>query len=284
MGEGDKLKVLVTGGKGFIGSNLVRILKSNGYKVKVFDLWEYDLTSQKDVNHVFSTFKPRVVFHLGAVLGTAETFANPVHTAEVNIIGTLSVLEAALRHSCLFIYTSKPPIWVNPYTITKVCAEMFIEMYHKIHGLKTVVLRLHNVYGPGQKSSPVEKAIPIFTEHALRGEDIPVYGDGEQKPDWVYIDDVVDALVLAMEKKPDGKPAIDIGTGVSTSVNDVVKQVLKLTGSKSQIRYLPLRLGEGPEKEVRADITKAAEFLGWKPKVSLEEGLRKTIPYYRRMH
>lgn len=278
------MRVLITGGSGFIGTHLVNRLEREGHKIATFDwmkkMFREDLRNPNDVNFTFSRFKPEVVYHLGAILGTKETFSDPIQTAEVNIIGTLNVLEAALRWKSLFIYTSKPIIWVNPYTITKTCAEMFIEMYQRIHGLDTIVLRLHNVYGPGQKSGPVEKAIPIFIEHTLRGEDIPVYGDGEQKPDWVYIDDVVDALVLAMEKKPAGEPAMDIGTGVSTSVNDVVKMILKLTGSKSQIHYLPIRVGEGPEKEVKADISRAAELLGWKPKVSVEEGLRKTIPYY----
>lgn len=277
------MKVLVTGGKGFIGSHLVQQLKEKGHDVEIFDrtdLWCYqDLRNQNDVNHTFNSFKPQVVYHLGAVLGTAETFKNLVQTAEVNIIGTLNVLEAALRHSCLFIYTSKPLIWQNPYTITKRCAEQFIEMYNGVFGLNTVILRLYNVYGPGQKSSPVEKAIPIFLEHALRGEDVPVYGDGEQKPDWIYIDDVVDALILAMKKRPVGM-TMDIGTGVSTSVNDVIYMIQRLAGGVFNIRYLPMRIGEGPEKEVKADIGVATEFLGWKPKVSLEEGLRRTIPYY----
>jgi len=274
------LRVLVTGGRGFIGSHLVDRLEKERHEVRVFDWFNFeDLRYSDDVNLTFSNFEPEVVYHLGAILGTKETFSDPVQAAEVNIIGTLNVLEAALRCRSLFIYTSKPLIWLNPYTITKTSAEMFIEMYHKIHGLETVVLRLHNVYGPGQKSGPVEKAIPIFIEHALRGEDIPVYGDGEQKPDWIYIDDVVDALVLAMEKRPAGM-TMDIGTGVSTSVNDVIYMIQRLAGGMFNIRYFPMRLGEGPEKEVRADISRAAELLGWKPKVSLEEGLRKTIPYY----
>jgi len=285
------VKVLVTGGKGFIGSHLVSRLKKDGHEVMIFDLPEDDLRKPSDVNLAFHNFEPEVVYHLGAILGTAETFDDPVGTAEVNIVGTLNVLEAgfrleiqptALRCGSLFIYTSKPPIWVNPYTITKICAEMFVEMYHRIHGLQTIVLRLHNVYGPGQKSGPVEKAIPIFIEHALRGEDIPVYGNGEQKPDWVYIDDVVEALVLAMKKKPYTFP-MDIGSGVSTSVNDVVKMIIGMTGSKSQISYLPMRLGEEPESLVRADISEAEKLLGWKPMVSLEEGLRKTIPYYEKV-
>jgi len=286
----------VTGGKGFIGTHLVNQLKKDGHKVRVFDrltgheermssqlrlVVEDDLRDPSDVNLTFDSFKPEVVYHLGAILGTKETFSDPIQTVEVNIIGTLNVLRATLTHKSLFIYTSKPPIWLNPYTITKGCAERFIEMYNSLLGLDAVILRLHNVYGPGQESWPVEKAIPIFIEHALRGEDIPVYGDGEQKPDWIYIDDVVDALVLAMERKPSGA-TMDVGAGVSTSVNEVVQMILKLTGSKSKIRYVPMRLGEGPEKEVRADISKAAEFLGWKPKVSLEEGLRKTIPYYEK--
>jgi len=278
------LRVLVTGGKGFIGTHLVDRLKKEGHEVVVFDLVfpiGDDLRDPQNVSLAFYNHEPEVVYHLGAVLGTAETFTKPLQTVEVNIIGTLNVLEAALRHSSLFIYTSKPLVWTNPYTITKRCAEELIKMYNGVHGLNTVILRLHNVYGPGQKSGPVEKAIPIFIEHALRGADVlPVYGDGEQKPDWVYIDDVVDALVLAMEKKPSGV-TMDIGTGISTSVNDVVKMIQKLTGSKSQIRYLPMRLGEGPEKEVKANTSRAAEVLGWKPKVSLEEGLQKTISWYR---
>jgi len=273
------LKVLITGGEGFIGGRLVETLSKRGDQVFSYDKkLGFDIRNYNTLRDRVEEFKPDVIIHLAGIIGTSETFNYPALTAEVNILGTIHVLEAARNIRAKVIYASKPRLWRNPYTITKACAEDFTSMYNEVHGLETVILRLYNVYGPGPGLS---KAIPLFITEALRGGHIFVYGYGKQKTDWIYLDDVIQAFLLALESKRAVGECLDIGTGVATSVNDVVKEILELTGNKSKIVYIPMRIGEGPENKVRADVKKPQELMGFQAVTSLKEGLQKTVEYWR---
>jgi len=279
------LRAFVTGGSGFIGSHLVDSLRDRDHQVYVYDLKRgLDVTKRLILTNKIKDFHPDVVYHLAAVLGTSETFQDPHRTVEVNVLGTLNVLEALrnLNYDAKLIYTSKPRVWRNPYSISKAAAEDFIQAYREAYGLKAVVLRLHNVYGPRQALGPVQKAVPTFIAKALKNDPVPIYGDGLQSFDWIYVDDVVEALLLACESGEAIGELMDIGTGDSVSVNDVVKIILDVSGGKSEVRYLPSRLGEGPERELKADTSKAQRLLGFEARTELREGLEKTVEYYRR--
>jgi len=269
------LKVFVTGGAGFIGSKLCEVLDD----FYVFDKkLGNDIRRPVDVWRAISRFKPDVIVHLVAMMGTSETFRDEILTTKVNVLGTLHVLEAARKIGAKVIYASKPHLWRNPYTITKSAAEEFVQMFHEAYGLETVVLRLYNVYGPGLG---LKKAIPIFITHALKNKTIHIYGNGKQSTDWIYLDDVLRAFQLAIREKNAVGQWMDIGTGTSISVNNIVKLILKLTGSKSKVEYLPMRVGEGPERYIKADISKATRLLGFRASVRVREGLQNTIEYWR---
>lgn len=277
---------MVTGGSGFIGSHLIDKLKAQKHKVFNFDRLEgYDIRSWHNLVDCVDRFKPDVIFHLAGILGTSELMEKVVNSEQINVIGTLNVLEICRYRKIPMLFSSKinPPDWVNPYTITKQACDTYCKMYQAQWDLKICVLKPLNVYGPRQKARPVQKYVPVFIQKALKGEALPVWGTGNQLVDPVYVEDVAEAMLRAWEKQCWGK-TIYVGLGKGWSVMQVAEKILQLTRSKSKIQLLPMRPGE-PLKHIYpviADTRMMVKFLDMHSEemVQLTDGLIKTIQWW----
>jgi len=284
--------VLITGGKGFIGSHLVEAL-SNNNNVKI-----YDIKNGKDIRN-FKLLKKELenidfVFHFAALISVEESIRNPLEYIETNIIGSYNVLKAALDNGVKKIifsssaavygdYPKKPKkenmpiIPKSPYAFSKVTVERLMENFNN-NGLSTMSLRFFNVYGPNQKlNSSYASVIPIFIKRTLKNEDLIIYGSGKQTRDFIYVDDVANACILAAEK---GSGIFNIGSGTPTSINELSNLIIELTNSKSKINYQRKR--EGDIVHSLADITKAKKYLGFKPKFDIRSGLENTIEWFKK--
>ena len=306
-------KVVITGGTGFLMSHVSEKLAEQGKEIVLFDnneqhaLPEYIkefLNKRKNVTYIQGDTRDKaavdaaikdaeIVYHFAALMGTASRFKEwQIPTVEVNIIGTINVLEASLNAGVkYYIHPPRPAlaVWLTPYIISKTAQTLFTQMYHVVYGLPTIGHNIANAYGPRERpilnpnpSRPHEgrKFIASSIIAALKNEPVIVFGDGEQSSDFVYIDDVVEAL-LTLKESAIGQ-VVDIGTGISTPVKDVAALIIKLTNSKSKIEYLPMRTGEA-KLHTKSDLANAKKYLSWEPKTSLDEGLRKTIPYYAKL-
>lgn len=281
--------VLVTGGSGFIGKHLVNILLEKGYNVAVIDkhpknlpkkvkVFKGDVRNGKAIKEAMKN--ANIVYHLAGVLGTEELNKQSLLATKINVIGALNVLEAARKNKTKVLLVSKPNVWLNTYSITKETSEKFCMMFRKEFGLEAAIVKWFSVYGPGQKHYHVQKAVPTFIVRALLGRPIPVFDDGKQMADFIYTSDTINATILVAESdKMEGK-TVEIGTGKGTKIVDLAKDIIRLTKSKSQIEYLPMRGGEDPHTEVVANI-KLLSSLGFKPKVNFDKGLMETINFYK---
>ena len=234
------------------------------------------------------------VHHLAAMVSVPESMAKPYECLTVNAGGTINVLEAArnagakkiVLSSSAAVYGDDPtspktvdlkPAPKSPYAITKLDGEYYLNMYREEFGLPTVSLRYFNVYGPKQDpKSQYAAAIPIFVSRALRGESLTIFGDGEQTRDFVFVDDVVEANVLAAGSEASG--VFNVATGEATTVNETVAAIKERTGSGSEIVYAEER--EGDVKHSLASIEETTRALGFRPKTPFAEGLRQTIDYF----
>ena len=306
-------KCLVTGGAGFIGSNLVERLLSDGVQVRVLDnltsgflenlapFWEDidfkkgDLRDLHTLQEVMSDVE--VVFHQAAIVSVPQSVEDPIETAMVNDLGTLNVLEAA-RHtgvprvvfaSSCAVYGDLPQLPkkedmatkpLSPYAATKLYGETYAQLYGDLYGLETVCLRYFNVYGPKQDpTSPYSGVISIFMDKAAQGEVPTIYGDGEQYRDFVYVADVVQANLSAAYGREVSGAIINVGTGNSVTVNSLWKKVASLAGVQGEPERESLRPGD--IRESVADISRARRLIDYKPHYSIEEGLELTWKWYR---
>ena len=303
------ITALVTGGAGFIGSQLVDRLLSLGNKVVVID----NLSTGKlknlnpsaafhnlDITHpsvieVFQQELPDLVFHLAAQVSVGYSTRDPIHDSEVNVSGTLRLLEAArLSGVDKFIYSStggalygEPEtipcteqhrvLALSPYGVSKYAGELYLDLYYRLHQIRYTTLRYGNVYGPRQEPHGEAGVVAIFTQAMLDGQQPQIFGDGNQERDFVYVDDVVDANLRAIGQG-DGQ-AFNIGTGQKTSVN----RIFELLQSIMRYQYLPERGPSRPGEvyQISLDSGKAAQGLGWTPQTNLEDGLRQTVEYFR---
>lgn len=296
------MKILVTGGTGFIGQYVVEELLSRGYSVLKFDrdarfeddtkhidLFLGDIMDDVAVTEAFAHCDAFI--HLAAVLGTQETIKNPRPAALSNLMGGLNVLEASAQYKIPGVYIGVGNHWMNnTYSITKTMIERFIDMFNKNRGTTINIVRAMNAYGPRQvPAAPygpakVRKITPSFVCRALYNDDIEVYGDGTQISDMIYVTDVAKALVNTLETSIKGVviPTIEIGPKENNTVNEVAELIVKLSDSKSKIVHLPMRPGEIPNSVVKADWT-TLESIGMNPDnlVPLEQGIMNTIEYYR---
>jgi UDP-glucose 4-epimerase len=289
------MRAVVTGGAGFIGSHLVDALVARGDDVTVVD----DLsTGRRELVNTEATLVEHdireplslpadVVFHLAAQADVGTSVEKPVYDAEVNVLGTINVLEAARATGAAVVFSSTggaiygeveapvsedaPRRPVSPYGMAKLAAEGYMAGWSRVHGLRTVVLRFANVYGPRQSSALEGGVIAIFLERLAAGQETTIFGDGEQTRDFVHVDDVVRALLLAAERD---EGIFNVGTGVETTVNGLHELCRAASGIDMPPLHGPPRLGDARRSVL--DVSLAARELGWHAEVDLAAGLRST--------
>lgn len=312
------LHVLVTGGAGFIGSHLVRRLLARGDRVTVLDdfndfyaparkrrnlaplagrrdfhLVEGDIRDAPLVDRLFAGGGFDAVVHLAARAGVRPSLAEPVLYEDVNCIGTLRLLEAARRHGPRrFVFGSSSSVYginrklpfaeddavdqpISPYATTKRAGELLCFNYHHLYGLSTACLRFFTVYGPAQRP---EMAIHKFTDLLARGKAVPMYGDGESRRDYTYVDDIIDGVVAALDLAP-GFEILNLGGADTTSLADLVRWIAEELGVEPRVERLPAQPGDVPT--TYADVAKAGRLLGYAPRVPIREGLRRFVSWYR---
>lgn len=285
------MKCLVTGSSGFIGSHLVEALLQRGYEVEGIDtapsrfkihLHLVDITDPEIITETINGFD--YVFHLAGLLGTDELQSDAFRATMVNIGGTVNVLEACRQNGIRMILASKPNPWLNTYSITKIAAESFVEMYRLEHGLEAVVLRWFNVYGPYQplmEKSGYKKLIPHAIMNILHGDPVEIYGDGKQMIDLIHTSDVVSAMLSVIDnwtRYEGGR--FEIGHNV-VSVNTAIDIISDIAGCLVTMKHLPMRKGEPLNSAVSANTHFFCRVMGWTQKMSLREGMTSTIKWYR---
>ena len=297
------MKILVTGGAGFIGSYVVEKCIERGHEPIIFDHYnrqeEYpcpvilgDVRDEVAVTEAMAHVDAWI--HLAAVLGTQETIDNPRPAAQSNLMGGLNMLAAAKQYNLPGTYIGVGNHWMNnPYSITKTMIERFVSMYNKEHGTRVNIVRAMNAYGPRQRPVPpwgdskVRKITPSFICRALTGENIEVYGDGKQISDMCWVGDVAQALVVATEKAAQDivfPEAVEVGPAHSKQVGEIAHLIVHLTGSDSQVVNLPMRPGEIPGATVSADInTLKYVDMTEASLMPVAKGMEITIDYYREL-
>ncbi len=300
------MKILITGGAGFVGSALANRLVTEGHDVRVIDdlsagdagrLHPSVAFTQGDVNQIPLLWKllggVECVYHVAARISVAESSLYPRDYNAVNVGGTVSVLEAVrdagvqriVLTSSGAVYGDLPTLPLredmqpdprSPYAVSKLAAEYYVRTTGILWGMTTVSLRLFNVYGPGQQLPKAHPpVIPSFMRQALKGGSIIVHGDGKQTRDFVYIDDVVDALVRAATAENIDREVINVGSGVETSVNELIRKISVVINKDLSPLYVPT--AERGSSRICADLTKARALLNYEPKVMLDEGLQRTF-------
>ena len=303
---------LVTGGGGFIGSHLVRRLLRDGARVRVLDnfatgrrsnlaevldeveLIEGDLQSYERVHNAVRGCE--VAFHLGALPSVPRSIQDPLTSNATNVIGTLNVLLAArdeglrrvVHASSSSLYGASrelpkqeqmPALPIAPYAVSKLAAEGYCRAFHEVYGLETVALRYFNVFGPGQDpQSQYAAVIPNFIVAALEGRSPLIHGDGEQSRDFTYVNNAVDANLLAASAPGAAGEAFNVACGERTTLNAIVARIADLCGHEVEAVHDDARPGD--VRHSLADIGKAREILGYEPQVGFEEGLRRTFAAY----
>jgi UDP-glucose 4-epimerase len=304
------MKILVTGGAGFIGSHYADALIDRGDEVTVFDgnpqvhefRARYIRGDLRDRDAVDKAVRGQdYIIHAGGILGTHETVETAYETSETNILGGINILEAVRKHGAGIISISKPNVWLNPYSITKDCLEKFCFAYVNEFDLRVAIVKLFNVYGPRQKYTGVRKAIPTWIVNALRREPIEIFGEGTSTMDLVHTRDVVDGTIGIIENfdkccvRKSAVPALDVysnfsvyneqvlelGSGRGIAVNKALENLNVAMGRiPMEVRHIPMRRGELDGSQLRANISRLSTLTGFKPKMSLGVGLKDTVEYY----
>ncbi len=305
----DNKTALVTGGAGFIGSHLVDRLVESGWNVDVVD----DLSSGRKENlnpeaklhqldirdrtlgDLVSTVKPSVVFHVAAQISVAVSAREPLLDADVNVMGSLNVLEAvrgAGGSKVVFVSTggamygeperlpadeSLPERPGAPYGTSKLCVEKYLPLYRDLYNIKSSIIRPANVYGPRQDPHGEAGVVAIFSRAMLAGQPVKIFGDGTDERDYVFVGDIVSALMAAAKNDMPGP--YNAGTGVGTSVNDLFRRLADLTGYEQPAKHEAPRPGD--LRRISLDASRARKDLQWTPKMNLDEGLSQTVEWFR---
>jgi UDP-glucose 4-epimerase len=304
------MKILVTGGAGFIGSNVADGLIAKGHEVVVVDDlstgFQENINSEStfyrldirevDLAEVFEKEKPDVICHHAAQIDVRKSLTDPIFDAQVNVLGSLNLLEQCVKHEIAkVVYAStggaiygepeylpadeQHPIRpLSQYGVTKHIVEHYLYLYGKNYGLNYTILRYPNVYGPRQDPLGEAGVVAIFTEALLQGKQPVIYGDGSHTRDYVYVGDVVEANLLALDRG-EGE-IVNLGWGSEISVNQIFDALKKHTAQKVEAIHAPERLGE--IHRICLDAAKAKDVLGWEPRVGLDEGIQKTVEFYRK--
>lgn len=304
------MKVLVTGGAGFIASHVADIYLANGLEVVVVDdlstgrrsnlnpqakFFEMDIRDPR-MEEIFAAERPDFVNHHAAQMDVRRSMVQPIFDADVNILGSINLIENARKYNVKrFVYIStggavygepdylpvdeEHPIRpICQYGASKHTVEHYLFMYYVNHGLNYTVLRYPNVYGPRQNPMGEAGVIAIFTGQMLSGKPIVINGDGEQQRDFVYVGDCARANLMAIQNE-NSNGIFNIGFNRGTTVNQIFDGLRKITGYDQEPTYGPAKVGE--TRFIYLSAQKAEQVLGWKPSVELEEGLEKTVEYLR---
>ena len=305
------MRILVTGGAGFIGSHVVDRFIERGHEVAVLDnlssgfrelvnpaarLHEADLTDAAAVERCFAEFRPDVVDHHAAQIDVRRSVDDPVFDAGTNIVGALGLLQACTRHGVRkFVYASTggalygegrqlpateehPVNPESPYGVSKHTLEHYLYLWKLLHGLDYTVLRYPNVYGPRQNPHGEAGVNAIFILLMLQGKRPRIFGTGEQVRDYLYVMDVVQANELALALG--SGETVNLGTGIGTSVNDIFRELKAILGFAGEPLYEAARPGE--VQRIYLDATRAKQVLGWTPRTSFRDGLAQTVEWSRR--
>jgi len=305
------MKTLVTGGAGFIGSNLVKLLLNEGHSVKIIDNFSTGYAKnleffKNDIEIFEGDIRDRdfcmkktknidIVFHMAANIGNVKSLKNPQEDSEINVIGTLNMLEAAKENKIMkFVYSSSAAIFGelksdtiieehplhpdSPYGVSKLSGEKHVECYSKLFDFKSICLRYFNVYGINQRYDEYGNVIPIFMHRIQNGKKLIIFGDGTQTRDFVNVFDVARANLYVAEKVETNE-VFNLGTGTSMSINNLAKFMSDICSVDNIIEYQKPRKGE--VKHCRANISKL-KSIGYYPSVPLQEGLKEYIEWYKR--
>jgi len=303
------MRVLITGGAGFIGSNIADAFVARGDEVVVLD----DLSTGREANvprkarlerhdirspgaqKVIETFRPDVLCHLAAQLDVRKSVADPAYDADVNIVGSLKLFEACRAagtrrvlfsstggaiygeqdtHPCDETHAERP---MAPYGVAKLAVEKYLHYYSVVHGFRATCLRYANVYGPRQSPHGEAGVVAIFARKLLSGGVPVINGDGSQTRDFVFVGDVVRANVLSLEKDLTG--AYNVGTGVETSVVELYDAICRAVGTNVRAKHAPAKLGEQMRSSL--DASSLERHTGFRPRTPLDEGLSATVDYFR---
>ena len=303
------MKVLVTGGAGFIGSHVVDRLLQEGHEVVIVDnlstgkrgnlnraarFCKMDIQSWR-LESVFRNERPNVVIHLAAQMDVRKSVEDPVFDAQVNVLGVLNVLRQAVRHGVRKVVFSSsggaiygeqevypapeshPTRPLSSYGISKLCGEEYLSYYQRVSGLQVVNLRYANVYGPRQDPDGEAGVIAIFIQKLLNNEQAIIHGNGRQTRDFVYVEDVVEANLAVMGQDTQG--TYNVGTGQETSINDLMRLLITHTNATSKEIHGPAKKGEQARRVI--DPSKIRQELSWEPRTELSEGLKLTVDYFR---
>lgn len=304
------MRVLITGGAGFIGSQIADAHVARGDEVAVVDslvggqrafvsprarLYEVDIRGAA-LREVFARERPRLVNHHAAQASVSVSVKDPALDADVNVMGTLRLLQLCVEFRVEYLifastggalygepehlpaHEATPIAPLSPYGASKFAAEGFVALYRRLHGLRASRLRYANVYGPRQDPHGEAGVVAIFARMLLDGRQPVIFGDGEQTRDFVFVGDVVRANLLAADRRFEG--AVNIGTGQASTVNDVYRALARAVGTTSLPAYGAPRAGD--VRHITLDASAARAGLGWAPQVTLEDGLTATIDWFRR--
>ena len=303
------MKVLVTGGAGFIGSHVADRLLQDGHEVVVLDdlstghvehlnpaalFYQMDIQSPW-LDELFKIERPEAVLHQAAQASVRRSVEDPGFDASVNVMGTVTLLQASVRHGVRrFLFASTggaiygdadviptpedyPTLPVSPYGASKLAAEVYLRTFHALHGLSYAALRYANVYGPRQDPHGEAGVVAIFTRRLLSADTTRINGDGKQTRDFVYVGDVAEANARALTSAVVG--SFNVGTGVETDINTIFQLLKRLAGSNQPDVHGPALPGE--QRRSVVDTRKILKVMGWRPQTSLEAGLDATVRYFR---
>ena len=303
------MRILITGGAGFIASHIQDAYLAAGHSVAVLDnlatgntanlaptskFYSHDIRDP-EIDRIFEEFRPEVLSHHAAQMDVRRSVAEPIYDCEVNGIGTLNLMEAARKHGVKKVVfassggaiygeqesypadESHPTQPASPYGITKLLGEKYLHFYQEAYGVDAVALRYANVYGPRQNPHGEAGVVAIFATKLLKGEIPVINGDGLQTRDYVFVEDVVQANLLALQ--PGVRGIYNVGTGVETDVVAIYRHLAAAAGVNAEAQHGPAKPGE--QRRSVISYAKIQNQLGWTPKFSLAEGLKKTVEYFR---